>query len=59
MSVNVVKNALLTELRRQANEDRGGTPWFDPEPDGSVAIIDGEVNMDKLAEAVVKALEAT
>lgn len=54
----VIRQAMVRELRRQANEDRAGTPYFDPD-DGAVAIIDGEVDLEKLAAAIAEAIEET
>lgn len=50
-----ILDAMVLELRRQANEDRAGTPYFDPET-LTAAVIDGPVDLEKIAEAIAKAI---
>lgn len=52
-----IVKAMVQELRRQAEDDCAGTPYFDPSPP-SAATIDGLVDLEKLAEAIERALPA-
>lgn len=48
-----IMEAMVRELRRQSEEDRAGTPYFDPDDDLTAAVIDGVVDLEKLAEAIL------
>jgi hypothetical protein len=45
--------AIRQELRRQADDDRAGTPYVYVDVDKpNLALIDGVVDLEKLAEAI-------
>lgn len=50
-----IMDAMVRELRRQANEDGPDTPYFDSDT-LTDAVIDGRVDLEKLAEAIEDAL---
>lgn len=54
-----LKEAIVTELERQAQEHRGDAPWIDAKLITGHVIIDGLVNLDDLIEAISKALAPT
>jgi hypothetical protein len=51
---NLVKQAIIAEIDRQVLDEKFSGPYFDPEQ----GIIDGIVDLDRIADAVVAALEA-
>lgn len=51
--VDVAMQAAWDELERQAQEPRAGTPYVDRD----VSLIDGEVDMRKVVQAIVEVLE--
>ncbi len=59
MNAREIRDVIVLELSRQAEEDRAGTPYFDFSPTEPIAIIDGEVDLDKLAEAIERAFPET
>lgn len=54
MTRDQIVAAMVAELTRQANEDKAGTPYFDGD-NVREALIDGRVDLEALADAVLKA----
>ena len=56
MSIPAVTEAIIAELRRQAQEGEGILQgWIDDELGPERVILDGSFDMGKVAEAAIKA----